>query len=89
MGTSIVASVDASPISKFTEHGLDLVALAVKDTVVADATDGRDIMDRVGRRHAGPGAVPGSRYSAPVMPIPPVSAPTGPPLRASDFRCCR
>jgi hypothetical protein len=36
MGTSIVASVDASPISKFTEHGLDLVALAVKDTVVAD-----------------------------------------------------
>ncbi len=36
MGASVVAGVDAAPVFEPTEHVLDLVALAVKDTVVAD-----------------------------------------------------
>ncbi len=36
MRASVVAGVDASPIFKFAEHVFDLVALAIKVTVVAD-----------------------------------------------------
>ena len=61
MGASIVASVDAPPVLEPAEHDLDLMALAIKDSVVRDGC-----FSLGARGDAGGNAPDGEGFSEPV-----------------------